>query len=113
MSDSEQNNNDKQNVKVKVDAETYLNVTLAKYDDDIAEAEMIVQRAKLRVAELKKEKSKVLIDYHYNIIKEAQMKQEKDEQMKKEIIDEIKSGKAEVDTSKLVSDVKDDVKDKK
>lgn|GEM_PF-6106711 len=64
-------------VKVTVDYSTYLDVQLAKYDDDIAEAEVIVQRAKLRVAELKKMRSEALINYHYNIVKNAQEKKAK------------------------------------
>jgi len=94
--------------KVKVDAATYLDVQMAKCDDDIAEAEIIVQRSQLRVAELKKVKSKVLIDYHYKIVKDMQMQQEKSQQLKKEVMDEVKSEKTDSKEDAQIAEVVDD-----
>lgn len=57
---------------VHVDPETFLEITVAKYDNDIADAEFAQAQANLKVFELKRNKAKAIIDYHYHRLKTQQ-----------------------------------------
>jgi len=79
-----------QNINVKVDPETYLEITIAKCENDIAEAEYIAAQANLKVYDLKRTKTKAIVDYHYRKLKQQQeMQNQQAEVMKQQLTKNI------------------------
>ena len=73
-----------QNINVKVDPETYLEITIAKCENDIAEAEYIAAQANLKVYDLKRTRTKAIVDYHYRKLKQQQELQNQQSEMMKQ-----------------------------
>lgn len=74
------NTNEQAKINVKVDPETFLEVTMAQFDDKIAQAEVVAKQAALQIAELKKQRTKAILEYHYNILKSKKNTEITDEQ---------------------------------
>jgi hypothetical protein len=72
--------NEQKKINVKVDPETFLEVTMAQFDDKIAQAEVVVSQAALQVCELKRQKTKAILDYHHHVLKSKNESRISDEQ---------------------------------
>ncbi|MDO8641095.1 MAG: hypothetical protein Q7R33_06085 [Nitrosarchaeum sp.] len=63
-----------------VDPQTFLQLTIAKIDRDIASTEVVKAEADLRIAELKKEKMQALLDHNLAIVKAQNEQKNKEKQ---------------------------------
>ena len=89
-----------QNINVTVDPETYLEITIAKCENDIAEAEFIAAQANLKVYDLKRTKTKAIVDYHYRKLKQQQELQNRQAEMLKQS-ENVEAESAQVESTQV------------